>query len=170
MAIKISDLQPLLGKVENDGATDAGRCSAAEFNILIQALIECIGGVKRINFQGSQFTPNENGVLDLIYTDDANSYQMVAKITTAPPEVLVRGASCPITLKYNCYAGGDVTDVDTSPGSATVMVNGTLITALTQTLRSTGTSENNVYNMDIGPYLTEEENTVRLVVANALGA
>ena len=170
MAIKISDLQPLLGKVENDGATDAGRCSAAEFNILIQALIECIGGVKRINFQGSQFTPNENGVLDLIYTDDANSYQMVAKITTAPPEVLVRGASCPITLEYNCYYGGDVTDVDTSPGSATVFINGTLITALTQTLRSTGTNENNSYTIDIGQYLTEETNTVRLVVANAHGA
>ena len=170
MAIKISDLQPLLGKVENDGATEAGRCSADEFNILVQAIIECVGGVKRINFQGTQFAPNENGVLDLIYTDDANTYQMVARVTSVPPAVLVRGSACPITIEYNSYYGGDVTDVDTSPGSATVMVNGTLITALTQTLRSTGTSENNVYNMDIGPYLTEEENTVRLVVSNAHGA
>ena len=170
MAIKIADLQPLLGKVENDGATDEGRCSAAEFNILVQALIECIGGVKKINFQGTQYTPNENGVLDLIYTDDANTYQMVAKITTAPPDVLVRGSSCPVTLEYNCYYGGDVTDVDTSPGSATVFINGTLVTALTQTLRSTGTVDNNSYTIDIGPYLTEETNTVRLVVSNAHGA
>ena len=170
MAIKITDLQPLLGKVENDGATDAGRCSAAEFNIIAQALIESIGGVKRIRFQGTQFTPDENGVLDLIYTDDANSYQMVAKITTAPPDVLVRGSSCPITFEYNCYYGSDVTDVDTSPGSATVMINGTLIAALTQTLRSSGRAENNVYTIDIGPYLTEESNTVRLVISNTHGA
>lgn len=167
--IDIKKLLEMSGKVENDGADPTGRLSADEFNVLILALVEALGGVKKISFQGTTFSPDENGVLHLIYSSDSNTYQMVSKVTKTPPDVLVKGASCPVSFEYNCYYGSDVTDVDTSPGSASFMINGTLITALTTSLRATGSSQNSQYTVDIGPYLTEEENTVTLVISNTHG-
>ena len=169
MAIDINKLMAMTGKVENDGADETGTLSAQEFNTLVLALIEALGGVKKISFQGTTFAPDSNGVLHLVYSSESNTYQMVAKVTTTPPEVLVKGASCPISFEYNCYYGSDVTDVDTSPGSASFMINGTLITALTTSLRATGSNENSKYTVDIGQYLTEEENTVTLVISNTHG-
>ena len=164
------DLNSLLGKTENDGATPAGNLTAAEWNKLVEAVIENQGGVRSINFQNTVFKPDENGVLNLIFVTDAEKYNMVAKVTKTLDEITVRGNSNTITFEYNCYFGGDVADMDTEPAEAAFLVNGTRIDELTTSLKASGKVTNNAYTVDLGPYLTAEENTVQMIISNSHGS
>lgn len=164
------DLNSLLGKTENDGATPSGNLTAAEWNKLVEAVIDNQGGVRSINFQNTVFKPDENGVLNLIFVTDAEKYNMVAKVTKTLDEITVKGNSNTIIFEYNCYFGGDVADMDTEPAEAAFIVNGTRIGELTKSLKATGKVTNNVYTVDLGPYLTAEDNTVQLLISNSHGS
>lgn len=93
-----------------------------------------------------------------------DDYTLAARLTKMPDSPSVKGSANTLTFSYNSYYGGDPTNLDTETGTATVSVNGTEIEALARTLRP-----GNDHTLDLGPYLTEEHNTVTLTVANAHG-
>lgn len=92
-------------------------------------------------------------------------YILSARVTSPLRTTVVKGGSNPMTFSYRSLWGGNADDHDTTPGTATVSVNGTVIEQLQMSLVS-GQS----YTVDVGPYLTEETNTVELTVRNAHGA
>ena len=94
-----------------------------------------------------------------------DDYTLAARITKNLDSPMVMGAENILKFTYNCYYGGDPTDVDTQPGYARVSMNGTQITALNMTLQP-GSTEN---SLDLGPYLTQENNTVKLEIGNQHG-
>lgn len=94
-----------------------------------------------------------------------DDYTLAARITKNLDSPMVMGAENLLKFTYNCYYGGDPTDVDTQPGYARFTVNGTQIAALNMTL-APGSTENSV---DLGPYLTQENNTVKLEIGNQHG-
>lgn len=62
MATKIDDLK---NKVENDGATPEGQVSAAEWNRMIQAIIETQGGVKKIVYNKKALPVAADGTVEI---------------------------------------------------------------------------------------------------------
>lgn len=114
--------------------------------------------------------PGENATLLLgsmsFRVSDAGSdeYTLATRVTRLPVSPVVKGSENILTFSYNSYYGGDPTNLDTESGTATVSVNNTEIAALKRTLRP-----GNDYSLDLGPYLTSENNTVTLTVANAHG-
>ncbi|MCC8038351.1 MAG: hypothetical protein LIP02_09515 [Bacteroidales bacterium] len=95
----------------------------------------------------------------------AESYTMSARVAQTPATTVVKGAGCLIVFTYDCYFGSDTTDKDTEQGYAQVTVNGARVTALDLSL----TPDGRTHTIDVGPYLTQETNTVKLTVGNQYG-
>lgn len=94
-----------------------------------------------------------------------DDYTLAARITKNLDNPMVMGAENLIKFTYNCYYGGDPTDVDTQQGYAKFSVNGTQLPALDMRL-TPGSTEHSV---NLGPYLTQENNTVKLEIGNQHG-
>lgn len=94
-----------------------------------------------------------------------DDYTLAARITQNLTTPMVMGAENVLKFTYNSYYGGDPTDLDTQTGYARFTVNGTQIAALNMTL-TPGSTEHSV---NLGPYLTQENNTVRLEIGNQHG-
>ena len=115
--------------------------------------------------------PDKNGALVLaqtsFYTSGAASvdYTLTARITENPTTDMVKGASNILKFTYNSYYGGDPSDKDTENGYARVWINNTEITELEMSLEPGG----NEYSMELGPYLTQETNAVKLEIGNKHG-
>lgn len=114
--------------------------------------------------------PTENATLLLgsmnfrVSEAGTDEYTLSTRITRMPTSPMVKGSSNVLAFSYSSYYGGDPANLDTESGVATVSVNNTEITALRRTLRP-----GKEYSLDLGPYLTAENNAVTLTVANAHG-
>lgn len=93
-----------------------------------------------------------------------DDYTLAARITKNLDSPMVIGAENLIKFTYNCYYGGDPTDVDTQQGYAKFSINGTQVEALNMNL-----TPGSDYSVDLGPYLTQENNTVKMEVGNQHG-
>ncbi len=115
--------------------------------------------------------PASNGALVLaevsFYSSGAASvdYTLTTRITQPPVTDMVKGGSNVIKFSYNSYYGDDITDLDTEKGYAKVWINSTEIPGLSLALAPGG----HEYSMDLGSYLTQETNAVRIEVGNSHG-
>ena len=93
-----------------------------------------------------------------------DDYTLAARITKNLDNPMVMGAENLLEFTYNCYYGGDPTDTDTQPGWAKFTVNGTQIADLNMVLQPGG-----AYSVNLGKYLTQENNSVKMEVGNQHG-
>ena len=93
-----------------------------------------------------------------------DDYTLAARITKNLDNPMVMGAENVLQFTYNCYYGGDPNDTDTQPGWAKFYVNGTQLTDFNMVLQP-GRS----YSVDLGKYLTQENNSVKMEVGNQHG-
>lgn len=93
-----------------------------------------------------------------------DDYTLATRITKNLDSPMAMGAENLIKFTYNCYYGGDPTDVDTQQGYAKFSINGTQVEALNMNL-----TPGSDYSVDLGPYLTQENNTVKMEVGNQHG-
>lgn len=147
MAIEY-DISGLLGKIENEGSTDAGRLTAKEFNTLVQAVGEVQnkveGTIKGIKYNGGA----EQGGQTFAEIDDAGFLKMTVADTSGyqlrvdidnPDPYIARGATCPIKVRVSSkQVQGD----DLIPATAACTVNFYLNGAATPFYIG------NVYDMD----------------------
>lgn len=113
----------------------------------------------------TEYATNVLGSMNFRVSDaGTDDYTLSTRVTRMPVSPVIRGAENILTFSYSSYYGGDATNLDTESGTATISINNTEITALRQTLRP-----GNEYSVDLGPYLTAENNAVQLTVANAHG-
>ncbi len=101
------------------------------------------------------------------YSSGATSvdYTLVARITQVPVATTVKGADNVVKFVYNSYYGDDIGDLDSELGYLNVVVNATPIEELAKRLES----GNKEYSFDLGPYLTQETNTVKITIGNNHG-
>lgn len=92
-------------------------------------------------------------------------YTLAARITQQPASTVVKGASNIVKFTYNSYYGSDSADLDSEPGYARVIINSTVVNALSMSLPAGGQE----FSIDLGPYLTQETNSVQLTIGNAHG-
>ena len=92
-------------------------------------------------------------------------YTLAARITQQPASTVVKGASNIVKFTYNSYYGSDSADLDSEPGYARVIINSTVVDALSMSLPAGGQE----FSIDLGPYLTQETNSVQLTIGNAHG-
>ena len=93
-----------------------------------------------------------------------DDYTLAARITKNLDSPMVMGAENVLNFSYNCYYGGDPTDTDTQPGYAKFSVNGTALPELNMVLQP-----GSDYSINLGPYLTQENNTVKMEIGNQHG-
>lgn len=110
------------------------------------------------------------GEFSLYSNKPEETYVMRAVITKYPTTSMARGAQNSFSLAYNCYWGDNPADRDTADGTIEIEVNGVPVTSLTRALKASGTATANVYDFELGEYLTSETNTVRIRVSNTHGA
>lgn len=114
--------------------------------------------------------PEANSALVLaevsFYTSGAAAvdYTLTTRITQQPAD-MVKGMSNTVKFTYNSYYGGDPSDLDTESGYVKVWVNNTEVPELSMSLAPGG----NEYAIDLGAYLMQETNTVRMEVGNRHG-
>ena len=92
-------------------------------------------------------------------------YTLATRITQQPASTVVKGASNIVKFTYNSYYGSDSADLDSEPGYARVIINSTVVNALSMSLPAGGQE----FSIDLGPYLTQETNSVQLTIGNAHG-
>lgn len=128
MAIEY-DISSLLGKVENDGSTDSGRLTAAEFNTLVNAVGEVQnkveGTIKGIKYNGGAeaggqtFSEiDDDGYLKMTVAD-SSGYRFTTYVDN-PPAYVARGSECIIKVRVSSkQIQGD----DLIPATAACSVN-----------------------------------------------
>ena len=94
---------------------------------------------------------------------EANEYTLAARVVKALDVVQVAGEENIFTFSYNSYWGSDTTDLDAQAGSAVVLVNNVEVTRLS--LQSGG----NNHSINVGQFITQETNNVKITVSNAHG-
>ena len=96
------DITSLRGKIENDGATDAGILRAEEFNTLVKAVIENQDGlktsIKGVKFKGNDM-PVENGIV--IINDSTSKFNVGINWIKEPPKYSAKGSDCIIKVSIN---------------------------------------------------------------------
>ena len=142
------DISGLMNKTENEGSTDAGRLTAAEWNHLVGAVGEVQnkveGTIKGIKYNGGAeaggqtFSEiDEDGYLKMTVAD-SSGYQLTTYIDN-PPAYIARGSECIIKVRVSSkQVQGD----DLIPATAACSVNFYLNSSPTPFY--TG----NVYDMD----------------------
>ena len=115
--------------------------------------------------------PDNKGSLVLksvsFYTSGSASadYTLAARITQNLATPMIMGSSNVLKFTYNSYYGGDPSDLDTEKGYARFSINSAEISALTMTLEPGGGE----YSIDLGAYLTQESNVIKVEIGNLHG-
>lgn len=66
------DLQEFLLKIDNEGTTPEGELTADEFKKIIRAIMANQGGVKKIIRNGVEYTPNDDGTIEMTILSDSD--------------------------------------------------------------------------------------------------
>ena len=133
-----------------------------------KATVRCFASADTFNEWASDPDNKQALVLtEIEFYEQAGSadYTLATRITKQPETTIVKGASNIIRFTYNSYYGSDSADLDSEPGYARVIINSTVVDALSMNLPAGG----NEYSIDLGPYLTQETNTVQITIGNAHG-
>jgi hypothetical protein len=97
------NIDNLLGKIENKGATEQGKLTAEEFNTLVRAVIENQGSAKSISYNnGDKYYPDEQGNINFnIPIDVDESYSALLK-TSLPitSEITITNDTFNIPLNF----------------------------------------------------------------------
>ena len=94
---------------------------------------------------------------------EAQEYTMIARVVSPLDTVQVAGEVNVFEFFYNSYWGSDTSDLDSQPGLAIVTVNGIEVERIfTQ-------SGGNQYSINVGQYITQEINNVKIIVSNSHG-
>ena len=164
MAIDITDLN---NKIENEGENEKGRLSAKEFNRLVSAVIDLqSSGVKSItvNNTGKPFVPDENGNINLTISD--SDYRIAISTTvegTTPYNVALNGDFIMHVKVLHKYIGGD-TETDAGiPCKAEFYCNDRVV-------YSKDVYDNDAFDFNWGPYLSEGPNKVYIKLDNGYGS
>ena len=94
---------------------------------------------------------------------DANEYTLAAKVVKALSTVQVAEEENIFIFSYNSYWGSDTSDLDSQPGSAVVLVNNV------EVARIVTQSGGNEYSINVGQFITQETNSVKITVQNSHG-
>jgi len=119
----MTDIQDLLNKIENAGATDAGRLTAAEFVRVIQAIRECQGGIKKITFNSTDYTPDANGKVVMTILDSGVSYVVQLDTLSSQSSIISTDETVKLRMRFISQSYNQITQAlsDThEDGTATI--------------------------------------------------
>ncbi len=158
------DLTGLLGKVQNEGATAAGRWTAQENNTLVSAVIECQNPVKMIRYNGgTTFRPDADGLLNLDISE--NNYILNASTSIqghAAPYKIALGSPFVLSLSVtHKFLDGDE-EIPAGAVTAQFYCNGIVV-------ETKSVNDGETVTFDYGSFLTEGVNSVYVHLDNGHG-
>ena len=169
------DITSLRGKIENDGATDAGILRAEEFNTLVKAVIENQDGlktsIKGVKFKGNDM-PVENGIV--IINDSTSKFNVGINWIKEPPKYSAKGSDCIIKVSINnkFLGGSDPNGTPASMGATLRFYrNGDLIGTVNDVydIMFDGNVTKEV-EFNIGKYISDGDNQIYVELDNNQGA
>ena len=139
MAIEY-DISSLLGKTENEGSTDAGRLTAAEWNKLVSAVGEVQtkveGTMKGIKYNGGAEEGGQtfseidsDGYLKMTVADNSG-YDMNPFFSQKPPSFITRGSECLVGVYVSSKQMNNSTgefEPATAPSTVNIYINDVLV-------------------------------------------
>ena len=166
------NIDNLLGKIENEGATEQGKLTAEEFNILVRAVIENQGSAKSVSYNnGIKYYPDEQGNVDLVIpiTSD-ESYYAVLNTSIPLTDIIITDNSFIVPLNFQAVKINALGSINTNArGTLTIersTDNGVTfneVGKLTNTLISENFGDDEKYtNIDLGKYLNSGNQILRV--------
>ena len=89
-----TDLSSITEKFENGGTDESGVLTADEFNLLLKAIKENQGGIKKIIRNNVEYVPDANGTVKMTILSDSDLPSVFRLLTAARP-------SYPQTIRLN---------------------------------------------------------------------
>lgn len=180
MAIYIGDLD---NKVENEGMNEQGRLSANEFNRLVDAVMECQGGVKKISVNsGTLVSPDDKGVVDL--TIALGEYEQILTLKYGTSEVA--GGGTVLSADSNVHIGVQYKEsaISQSGQEITYEATGQIVTLsvysvpaqgdatllFSRPLASVGHDSTTFTDIDLSDYLNDGTQNLQFRITNTINS
>lgn len=107
------DLTKFLSKVDNEGTTPDGELTAEEFKEIIRAIQQCQGGVKKIIRNGVEYSPNNDGTIEMTILSDSDLPAVRLVTSDNRDNIISTNGSVTLHLRYTSVVTRDGISEDT---------------------------------------------------------
>ena len=166
------DINDLLGKVENSGATDEGLLTAAEFNRLVRAIIDNQGACKKIVRNNVEYIPDGNGVIRMTILSDSDLPTVQLKTSDSLSSIISTDGTVTLHLRYVSVLSQNGENTDTGhDGTLTIQrranSSSEWLTVATLPVTPTAFADEDTYQpVNVSEYLMDGEQQLRIKVTD----
>lgn len=159
-----TDLNPLLGKVENNGLDETGKVSANEWNTLVGAVIENQSSVRTVSYNnGPKLRPDEDGNVNIVITENNYVLNVQTRVDGTMPYKIALGNIFNVYIDVsNVFMQGEEQIPVSTACKTQLYCNGFVVEEMS-------TYHGESYTINMGKYFTEGANTIKVVVDNGYG-
>ena len=168
----MTDLSPITEKIENGGSDPQGVLTADEFNLILQALKECQGGIKCIIRNGVEYKPDKDGIVKMTILSDSELPTVRLQTTDNRTNIISTDGTVKLHLRYTSVYTRDGISEDTGHDGILVIQRKTAtdtewLNVATITVTPQPWDDENAYaEFDISAYLLDGDQQLRLVVTD----
>ena len=168
----MTDLSQIKPKTENGGTDETGVFTADEFNLILQALRECQGGIKKIIRNNVEYAPDENGVVKMTILSDSDLPSVRLQTTDNRTNIISTDGTVKLHLRYTSVYTRDGISEDSGHDGVLVIQRKTAsdsewlnVATLAMTPQSFF-DESAYQEIDISSYLLDGDQQLRLMVTD----
>ncbi len=167
----MTDITSLLNKISNEGATSEGELTSEEFNLLIQAVIENQGGVKKITRNGVEYTPDSSGNITMTILSDSDLPAVRLLTSDNRENIISTDGTVKLHLRYTSVVTRDGVSEDTGH-DGTLLIQRKLstdtewLTVAQLAITPMAYTSESYREIDISSYLLDGDQQLRLRVTD----
>ena len=169
----MTDLSKITEKYENGGSDETGQFTAEEFNLIVQALRECQGGIKKIIRNNVEYKPDENGVVKMTILSDSDLPTVRLQTTDNRTNIISIDGSIKLHLRYTSVYTRDGISEDTGHDGVLIIQRKTAaetewLNVATMAMTPMSFFDEEAYQeIDISQYLLDGDQQLRLMVTDS---
>lgn len=168
----MTDLSKITEKYENGGSDETGQLTAEEFNLILAALRECQGGIKKIIRNNVEYKPDENGVVKMTILSDSDLPTVRLQTTDNRTNIISIDGSIKLHLRYTSVYTRDGISEDTGHDGVLIIQRKTSaetewLNVATMAMTPMSFFDEQAYQeIDISQYLLDGDQQLRLMVTD----
>lgn len=168
----MTDLSSISEKIENNGETEQGQLSSDEFNLILRALRECQGGIKKIIRNNVEYKPDENGVIRMTILSDSDLPTVRLQTTDNRTNIISIDGTVKLHLRYTSVYTRDGISEDSGHDGVLIIQRKTAaetewLNVATMAMTPMSFFDEAAYQeIDISQYLMDGDQQLRLMVTD----
>ena len=168
----MTDLSKIQEKIENNGENEQGMLSADEFNLILSALRECQGGIKKIIRNGVEYRPDDKGVIEMTILSDSDLPTVRLQTTDNRTNIISIDGTVKLHLRYTSVYTRDGISEDSGHDGVLIIQRKTAsetewLNVASMAMTPMSFFDENAYQeIDISQYLLDGDQQLRLMVTD----